>query len=221
MVATAEFQGSPQLRANRRRTPSADLVAQAGLGAVDDLVQASTHLESGTLQERVNDAVEGAPRRVGHRFDANYVSRGMRVLLQRVTRAAVHVGERTIGRIDRGFLLLVGFTQTDGDVELQWMADKIVGLRVFPDDQDKMNRSITDVGGALLVVSQFTLYGDAIKGRRPSFVDAARPEVAIPLYERFIGLLRERGIGVETGEFGASMQVELVNDGPVTLWLER
>jgi len=138
-----------------------------------------------------------------------------------VTRAAVHVGERTIGRIDRGFLLLVGFTQTDGDVELQWMADKIVGLRVFPDDQDKMNRSITDVGGALLVVSQFTLYGDAIKGRRPSFVDAARPEVAIPLYERFIGLLRERGIGVETGEFGASMQVELVNDGPVTLWLER
>lgn len=145
----------------------------------------------------------------------------MRVLLQRVTRAAVHVGERTIGRIDRGFLLLVGFTQTDGEAQLQWMADKIVGLRVFPDDEDKMNRSITDVGGALLVVSQFTLYGDAIKGRRPSFVDAARPEVAIPLYERFIALLRERELAVETGEFGAMMQVELVNDGPVTLWLDR
>jgi D-tyrosyl-tRNA(Tyr) deacylase len=101
------------------------------------------------------------------------------------------------------------------------MADKVTGLRVFSDDEGKMNRSVVDVGGGLLVVSQFTLYGDAMKGRRPSFVDAARPDTAIPLYERFIALLRERGLSVETGEFGADMQVELVNDGPVTLWLER
>jgi D-aminoacyl-tRNA deacylase len=101
------------------------------------------------------------------------------------------------------------------------MAEKVVGLRIFADDDDKMNRSVADVGGGILVVSQFTLYGDAIKGRRPSFVDAARPETAIPLYERFIALLRERGVPVQTGEFGAAMQVELVNDGPVTIWLER
>ncbi|HXT18576.1 MAG TPA: D-aminoacyl-tRNA deacylase [Gemmatimonadaceae bacterium] len=145
----------------------------------------------------------------------------MRVLLQRVSRAAVRVGDRETGRIGRGFLLLVGFTHADGDEQLQWMADKVAGLRIFPDDDDKMNRALADVGGALLVVSQFTLYGDAVKGRRPSFVDAARPETAIPLYERFVTLLRERGLEVQTGEFGASMQVELVNDGPVTLWLER
>jgi len=101
------------------------------------------------------------------------------------------------------------------------MADKVVGLRVFPDDEDKMNRSLADVEGELLVVSQFTLYGDAAKGRRPSFIDAARPEQAIPLYEQFVAALRARGIKTDTGEFGASMQVELVNDGPVTLWLDR
>jgi D-tyrosyl-tRNA(Tyr) deacylase len=101
------------------------------------------------------------------------------------------------------------------------MADKIAGLRIFADDDDKMNRSILETGGELLVVSQFTLYGDAVKGRRPSFIDAARPEQAVPLYERFVTLLRERGITVATGEFGAMMEVELVNDGPVTLWLER
>ena len=101
------------------------------------------------------------------------------------------------------------------------MADKIVGLRIFADDEGKMNRGLSDVGGSILVVSQFTLYGDAVKGRRPSFIDAARPEVAIPLYERFVAALREHSITVETGEFGADMQVELVNDGPVTLWLER
>lgn len=145
----------------------------------------------------------------------------MRVLLQRVSRAAVHVGERTVGRIERGFLLLVGFTHDDGDEQVTWMADKIVGLRIFPDEDDKMNRALADVGGALLVVSQFTLYGDAVKGRRPSFVDAARPEAAIPVYERFVGLLRQHDVDVQTGEFGANMQVELVNDGPVTLWLER
>ena len=145
----------------------------------------------------------------------------MRVLLQRVARAEVTVGARPVGRIDRGLLLFVGFTHDDGADALVWMADKVVGLRVFPDDEDKMNRSVLDVGGAILVVSQFTLYGDAVKGRRPSFIDAARPEVAVPLYERFIMLLRERGVRVETGTFGEAMQVELVNDGPVTLWLDR
>ena len=141
--------------------------------------------------------------------------------MQRVSRAEVRVGERVTGRIGRGFLLLVGFTHTDGDEQLEWMADKILGLRLFADADDKMNLALGDVGGALLVVSQFTLYGDAQKGRRPSFVDAARPETAVPLYERFVALLRERGAHVETGEFGAMMDVELVNDGPVTLWLER
>ena len=145
----------------------------------------------------------------------------MRVLLQRVSRAELRVGERVTGRIERGYLLLVGFTHADEESALVWMADKVVGLRLFADADDKMNLALADVGGALLVVSQFTLYGDAVKGRRPSFIDAARPEVAIPLYERFLGLLRERGVQVETGEFGAMMDVELVNDGPVTLWLER
>ncbi|HEX4681732.1 MAG TPA: D-aminoacyl-tRNA deacylase [Gemmatimonadaceae bacterium] len=145
----------------------------------------------------------------------------MRVLLQRVSRAAVRVGERTVGEIGRGLLLFVGFTHDDGDERLQWMADKVLGLRVFPDDDNKMNRALRDAGGSLLVVSQFTLYGDAVKGRRPSFTDAARPETAVPLYERFSALLREKGADVRTGEFGADMQVELVNDGPVTLWLER
>ena len=130
-------------------------------------------------------------------------------------------GIRTPGRIGRGFLLLVGFTHTDDEARVVWMADKVIGLRLFADAEDKMNLALGDVGGELLVVSQFTLYGDAAKGRRPSFIDAARPETAIPLYERFIVLLRERGMTVATGEFGAMMDVELVNDGPVTLWLER
>jgi len=145
----------------------------------------------------------------------------MRVVLQRVSRAEVRVGGRVTGRIDRGFLLLVGFTHVDGEAALVWMADKIVGLRLFADGEDKMNLALTDVSGALLVVSQFTLYGDAVKGRRPSFIDAARPETAIPLYERFVDLLRARVARVETGEFGAMMDVDLVNDGPVTLVLER
>lgn len=151
--------------------------------------------------------------------------RPMRVLLQRVSRAEVRVrdesGTRATGRIGRGFLLLVGFTHADDESRLVWMADKVIGLRLFSDAEDKMNLSLAEVGGELLVVSQFTLYGDAAKGRRPSFIDAARPETAIPLYERFLALLRERGATVATGEFGAMMDVELVNDGPVTLWLER
>jgi D-tyrosyl-tRNA(Tyr) deacylase len=128
---------------------------------------------------------------------------------------------RTTGRIDTGLLLLVGFTHADDDGRLSWMADKVIGLRIFGDSEGKMNLALEDIGGALLVVSQFTLYGDAEKGRRPSFIDAARPDVAQRLYERFIEMLAERGVRVERGEFGAMMDVELVNDGPVTLWLER
>jgi D-tyrosyl-tRNA(Tyr) deacylase len=150
----------------------------------------------------------------------------VRTLVQRVSRAEVRVaadggGRRVSGRIERGFLLFVGFTHGDGEAQLAWTADKVVGLRVFGDAEDKMNLALADAGGALLVVSQFTLYADAQKGRRPSFVDAAPPAVAVPLYERFVALLRERGARVETGEFGAMMEVELVNDGPVTIWLER
>ena len=145
----------------------------------------------------------------------------MRLVLQRVSRAEVRVGERITGRIDAGYLLLAGFTHTDAESQLVWMAEKVAGLRLFGDADGKMNLGLADVGGALLVVSQFTLYGDAAKGRRPSFIDAARPVAAVPLYERFIYLLRERGFHVETGEFGAMMDVELVNHGPVTLWLEK
>jgi D-tyrosyl-tRNA(Tyr) deacylase len=145
----------------------------------------------------------------------------MRVLLQRVSRAEVRVGARVTGRIGQGYLLLVGFTHEDGETEVAWMAEKVAGLRLFADADDKMNLALADAGGAVLVVSQFTLYGDAVRGRRPSFVAAARPEAAVPLYERFLALLRAGGLHVETGEFGAMMEVELVNDGPVTLWLER
>lgn len=145
----------------------------------------------------------------------------MRIVLQRVSRARVTVEGRVTGEIGRGLLLLAGFTDADTEETLAWMAEKVVGLRIFPDDEGKMNRSVEEADGAVLVVSQFTLYGDARKGRRPSFVDAARPEIAIPLYERFVALLRAAGRRVETGEFGAMMDVELVNDGPVTLILER
>ena len=145
----------------------------------------------------------------------------MRVLLQRVSRAEVRVGDRVTGAIGRGFLLFVGLTHADTEAQLAWMAEKVTGLRLFGDSEGKMNLALEDVDGSLLVVSQFTLYGDVQKGRRPSFVEAARPDVAIPLYERFVALLRERGVRVETGEFGAMMDVDLVNDGPVTLWLER
>jgi len=144
----------------------------------------------------------------------------MRVLLQRVTRAEVRVHGRVTGRIGHGYLLLVGITHADTESQLAKLAEKISGLRLFADAEGKMNLALADVGGAVLVVSQFTLYGDVRKGRRPSFIDAARPEVAIPLYERFIALLRERGVPIETGEFGADMQVDLINDGPVTLMLD-
>ena len=145
----------------------------------------------------------------------------MRVLLQRVSRAEVRVGGAVIGEIGRGFCLLAGYTATDTEAENRWMAEKVTGLRLFTDAEGKMNLGLEEVEGALLVVSQFTLYGDAAKGRRPSFIDAAPPEQARALYLQFIDLLRAQGVDVATGEFGADMAVELVNDGPVTLWLER
>lgn len=146
----------------------------------------------------------------------------MRVVLQRVSRAEVRVDDVVRGSIGRGYLLLIGFGKEDGDASrLEWMADKIVGLRLFADTEGKMNLDLAEVEGSILVVSQFTLYGDTRKGRRPSFVGAADPEQAEALYDGFVRLLRERVARVETGEFGAMMAVDLVNDGPVTLVLER
>ena len=145
----------------------------------------------------------------------------MRVVLQRVSRASVTIGGRVAGTVDRGYCLLVGFTHGDTGATVDWMAEKVVGLRLFADAEGKMNLGLADVQGGLLVISQFTLYGDAAKGRRPSFIDAARPETAIPLYDRFVAALRGRGLLVDTGEFGADMQVEIHNDGPVTLILDR
>ena len=138
----------------------------------------------------------------------------MRVVVQRVSRAAVRVDGETVGAIGRGFVVLAGFAPADDEPALMWMAEKLAGLRVFGDAEGKMNLGLAEVGGAMLVVSQFTLYGDASKGRRPSFVAAAPPDQAEPLYDRFVGLLRERGVRVETGRFGALMDVELVGDGP-------
>jgi D-aminoacyl-tRNA deacylase len=145
----------------------------------------------------------------------------MRVILQRVSKASVTIEGRVAGAIGRGFCLLVGFTHGDGEAAVDWMAEKVVGLRLFSDPAGKMNLGLDEVGGAVLVISQFTLYADAAKGRRPSFVDAARPELAIPLYHRFVAALRARGLEVATGEFGADMLVEIHNDGPVTLILDR
>jgi D-aminoacyl-tRNA deacylase len=145
----------------------------------------------------------------------------VRVVLQRVSKASVTIQGRVAGEIGRGFCLLVGFTHSDTSAQVDWMAEKVTGLRLFSDAEDKMNLGLDEVGGAVLVVSQFTLYGDSAKGRRPSFIDAARPEVAIPLYERFLAALRDRGLTVAAGEFGADMMVEIHNDGPVTLILNR
>jgi D-tyrosyl-tRNA(Tyr) deacylase len=147
-------------------------------------------------------------------------------VLQRVSRAEVRIAGRVTGSIGKGVVVLAGFSAADTVETLTWMAEKILSLRLFADDAGKMNRGLEELEGAgVLVVSQFTLYGDAQKGRRPSFIAAAPPEVAIPLYERFVALLGERaarlGVAVATGEFGAMMDVELVNDGPVTLILER
>lgn len=141
----------------------------------------------------------------------------MRAVLQRVTEARVKVDGDTVGEIGSGLMVLLGIHKTDTAEQSKWLAEKVLGLRIFRDDQDRMNRSVLDTSGSLLVVSQFTLYGDCRKGRRPSFIDSAPPEIAIPLYEKFIEAIRAQGAPVETGRFGAMMQVELVNDGPVTL----
>jgi len=144
----------------------------------------------------------------------------MRSVVQRVKRAKVTVDNEIIGSIDHGIMLLFSVEDNDEEKDLEYMCDKVVNLRIFEDDDGKMNKSLVDVKGSILVVSQFTLHGDARKGRRPSFITAARPEKAIPLYEKFIQNMKDQGINTQTGKFGADMQVELVNDGPVTILLD-
>jgi D-aminoacyl-tRNA deacylase len=144
----------------------------------------------------------------------------MKVVVQRSKAASVTVEGAVVGEINKGFVLLVGVTHEDGEADARFLAEKIANLRIFEDDKGKMNLSLLDVGGEILSVSQFTLYGDCRKGRRPNFMDAARPEQAIGIYEAFNGFLREKGITVETGVFGAMMDVQLINDGPVTLIVE-
>jgi D-tyrosyl-tRNA(Tyr) deacylase len=145
---------------------------------------------------------------------------GMRAVVQRVRQARVVIAGEMAGEIGVGLLVLLAVTHADMESEARWLAEKIVGLRIFGDAEGKMNRDVTEAGGAVLVVSQFTLYGDCRKGRRPSFVDAAPPPIAIPLYEAFVNAIKALGVPVATGRFGADMQVELVNDGPVTLIVE-
>ena len=141
----------------------------------------------------------------------------MRAVLTRVKSASVTIEGRVAGQIGQGFLILLGVTHEDTEAQAVKLADKLTGLRIFEDENGKMNRGLETVDGQILVVSQFTLYGNCKKGRRPEFLSAARPEVAIPLYEKFVQLIRDKGIHVETGEFGAEMLVESINDGPLTL----
>jgi D-aminoacyl-tRNA deacylase len=144
----------------------------------------------------------------------------VRAVVQRVSRASVKVDGEIIGAIDLGLLVLIGVAHDDAEADAEYLADKISGLRIFEDADGKMNRSVVDVGGAVLAVSQFTLFGDVRRGKRPSFDAAARPEKAVPLYERLVSLLRAAGLRCETGKFQAMMQVELVNEGPVTILLD-
>lgn len=144
----------------------------------------------------------------------------MRAVVQRVTQSSVTVEGDTLGQIDHGLLVLLGVSETDTEEDATYIAKKIVQLRIFNDDEDKFNLSLEDTGGAVLLISQFTLFGDARKGNRPSFIKAARPETAVPLYESTAQHLRDRNIQVQTGEFGAHMQVALTNDGPVTILLD-
>ena len=145
----------------------------------------------------------------------------MRALLQRVSKASVTINGQTISSVGKGLLILLGVGHGDGDEQARFLAEKIANLRVFEDEQGKTNLSILDVNGEAIVVSQFTLYADTRKGRRPSFIYAALPEVAEPLVDRFIGLLRGHGVPTQTGKFGAHMEVEIHNNGPVTIWLEK
>ena len=145
----------------------------------------------------------------------------MRALLQRVSKASVTVDEQTISAIGNGLLILLGVGHGDGEEQARFLAEKIANLRIFEDEQGKTNLSILDVKGEAIVVSQFTLYADTRKGRRPSFIDAALPDVAEPLVSLFVELLRGHGVPTQTGKFGAHMEVEIHNDGPVTIWLEK
>ena len=145
----------------------------------------------------------------------------MKAVIQRVTTASVSIDGEVVGEIGRGLLVLLGIAPADTLAEVEWMRSKLVGLRIFEDDGGKMNLDVTEVGGSMLIVSQFTLFGDCSKGRRPSFIAAATPDIAVPLYEAFVGAVRASGVTVATGRFGANMQVSLVNDGPVTLIVER
>ena len=144
----------------------------------------------------------------------------MRAVVQRVLESSVTIEGRVTGKIGKGLLVLLGVSESDTEQDADYLADKITGLRCFADDASKFNLSLQDAGGSVLAVSQFTLFGDCRKGKRPSFTEAARPELAIPLYERFVDRVRALGIEVQTGEFGAHMDVHLVNDGPVTLMLD-
>lgn len=145
----------------------------------------------------------------------------MRVVIQRVSRGSVSVAGETIASIGRGLVVLLGIGPSDGEEQARYLAEKIANLRIFEDEQGKMNRSVLNVGGQVIVVSQFTLYADTRKGRRPAFTDAAAPEVASPLVERFAALLSGLGVPTQTGAFAAHMTVEIINDGPVTIWIER
>lgn len=144
----------------------------------------------------------------------------MRAVIQRVLSSSVEVEGKTIGKIDEGLCILLGVTHYDTEKDTEWIVNKIIGLRIFEDDEGKLNRSLTDVGGSVLLVSQFTLYGDCRKGRRPSFVKAARPEMANDLYAKCCALFKDKGIHVETGQFQAYMKVSIINDGPVTLIID-
>lgn len=144
----------------------------------------------------------------------------MRAVIQRVTEANVKIDGETVGQIGQGFLVLIGVEEGDGEADFKYMATKVPNLRIFEDEAGKMNLSLMDVGGQILAVSQFTLFGDARSSRRPSFIQAARPETANPMYERLVAHWREMGIHVETGRFGADMKVSLVNDGPVTIMMD-
>ena len=144
----------------------------------------------------------------------------MRVLIQRVSEASVTIDKEIRGSIEKGLLLLVGIEHEDGSEDIEWLVKKIIQMRIFPDDEGKMNLSVQDVQGSVLVISQFTLHASTKKGNRPSYIRAARPETAIPLYEQFLQTLSKENIPVASGEFGADMKVQLINDGPVTIWID-